>query len=97
MRVFYQDFFLNPNGQWRYILGYEPAMMWPEDLTVYQAVLLRSKGVDLAPWVAKMTPRDRMILDGRRNVPPNVPGLRWSRAGFRWSGRLPSSRISAED
>jgi hypothetical protein len=91
MSAFYQTFFLNPAGDWRYILAYEPGMMRPEDRVVYEALF---KGGNLAkilaPWVARMTPRDRMLMVGWTEVPPPVPGLHWTRAGFRhWSGRLP--------
>jgi len=92
MYVFYQTFYLNPEGRWRYILAYEPGMMRAEDRAVYQALM---RGEDLgkavAPWLARMTPRDRMILDVRVAHQPPIPGLIWTRAGAgRWSGRLPA-------
>ena len=93
MTFFYQTYFTNPEGPWRYVLGYEPGMMKPEDRTVFLA--LRSgqdRGTALAPWIAKLTPRDRVILDGR--TLPAVPSLQWSKAGAgRWSGRLPQPAL----
>ena len=91
MYVFYQTFYLNPEGRWRYILAYEPGMMRGEDLAVYQALMRgEDPGKAVLPWVARMTPRDRMILDVRTSRQPSVPGLVWAHAGGgRWSGRLP--------
>ena len=36
METFYSIFFKNPDARWKYILGFEPAMMPPEDYAVYQ-------------------------------------------------------------
>lgn len=38
MGVFYQIFFNNPNGPWRYILGFEPVWMPGEDLDIYRQI-----------------------------------------------------------
>lgn len=91
MFTFYQTFFLNPAGDWRYVLGYEPGMMRPEDRAIYDAFFRPGNLAQIvAPWVARMTPRDRMILDASPDGPPPVPALRWTWAGLRrWSGRLP--------
>ena len=91
MFVFYQDFFRNPDADWRYVLAYEPGMMWPGDRAIVDALYAGADPAPtVAPWVARMTPRDRMIIDGMPGWPPPVPALRWTRAGYRrWSGRLP--------
>ena len=91
MDFFYQTFFRNPDGDWRYVLAYEPGMMLPEDRAVLDAMYVEKDPIGtLAPWVARMTGRDRMIMNGRPDSPPPVPALRWTRAGYRrWSGRLP--------
>ncbi len=97
MQFFYQTFFRNPNGDWRYILGYEPGLMNCQDRAVYFAL---SQGSDpnlaLAPWIAKMTRKDRMILYGPSDHPPPISSLAWSKAGrSRWSGRLSDEHNSA--
>ena len=91
MILFFQFFFRNPDGDWRYTLAYEPAMMWPEDRAIVDALYAGADpATTVAPWGARMTPRDRMIIDGMPGWPPPIPALRWSRAGYRrWSGRLP--------
>ena len=96
MAFFYQTFFVNPEGRWRYVLGYEPGMMKPEDRAVFLAL---RRGQDpntaLKPWIAKMTLRDRVILEDPRC--PRVPALQWDKAGAgRWSGRLPESEHEDE-
>ena len=45
MTVFYQTFFKNPNGDWRYILGYEPAFMPDADFQVFH----RCSGISAIP------------------------------------------------
>ena len=39
MTIFYQTFYKNPHGDWRYMLGFEPALMPPEDFEVYHKIL----------------------------------------------------------
>ncbi len=87
MRLFFQTFYHYPQASWRYQLGFEPAMMPPEDLEVYRAVLTGRTAEAFAPWVRKMQPPDRLILLSTRQ--PAVQELEWSHAGGGiWSGRL---------
>ncbi|MDR3458557.1 MAG: hypothetical protein P4N60_13990 [Verrucomicrobiae bacterium] len=91
MTIFYQTFYQNPHGGWRYILGYEPALMPPEDFATYQKILWNSGDVKCyAPWVAKMKPADRLVVRGVGGGQPNIPGLEWHYAvsGI-WIGRTP--------
>jgi hypothetical protein len=91
MTVFYQTLYENPHGDWRYILGFEPALMRPEDFDVYHAVLWNygdSKAYE--PWVKKMTPADRLVIRGGRGIPPSIPQLEWNYGvSGTWIGRLP--------
>ncbi len=41
MYVFYQTFYANPQADWRYILGFEPTMMPPEDLAIFRNIQLQ--------------------------------------------------------
>jgi hypothetical protein len=91
MTVFYQTFFKNPNADWRYILGYEPAFMPKEDFDVFHKVLWNfGDAKAYEPWVKKMRPQDRLVIRGGRGSPPNIPQLEWEYgvSGI-WIGRLP--------
>jgi len=91
MTIFYQTFFKNPHGDWRYILGYEPAMMPDDDFATYLKIVWNGGDVKgYAPWVAKMKPADRLVVRGEGGGHPNIPGLEWKYAvtGI-WVGRTP--------
>jgi hypothetical protein len=91
MGVFYALFFANPDGPWRYALGFEPALMRPEDYAVYRDVK-RSRGDFAAygPWLARMRPEDRLYVQYGSNAAPPIPGLEWFQPTFTiWAGRLP--------
>lgn len=93
MAFFYNTFYRNPHGPWKYVLGFEPTMMPEEDLRVYADVI---GGGDpyraVAPWVAKLTPADRLVLLSRSAQQPRIPSLEWCRTddGY-WIGRRPKA------
>jgi hypothetical protein len=90
MQFFYNTFYKNPQGQWRYIAGFEPALMPPDDLTVYRQIH-RADGDAEAyqPWVRKMRPEDRLAVT--RLTQPDIPGLEWIQAARGvWIGRPPA-------
>lgn len=91
MTLFYQTFFKNPHGDWRYMLGFEPTWMPAEDFEVYHKVLWNfgdTKAYD--PWVKKMRREDRLVIRGGRGSVPGIPQLEWNYgvSGI-WVGRLP--------
>jgi hypothetical protein len=91
MTIFYQTFFKNPDGNWRYVLGFEPAFMTDEDFAVYHSFLWNyGDAKALEPWVDKMRPQDRLVSRASRSAPPGIPQLEWNYAvsGI-WIGRLP--------
>jgi hypothetical protein len=91
MMVFYQTFFKNPNADWRYILGYEPAFMPKEDFDIYHTILWNlCDAKAFEPWVIKMRPEDRLVVHGSSGSPPNIPQLEWEYgiSGI-WIGRTP--------
>jgi len=93
MTIFYQTFFKNPTGDWRYILGFESTLMRDEDFKVYHSVLWNyGDAKAYAPWVVKMRSPDRLVIRGGRGSPPNIPQLEWNYgvSGI-WIGRLPST------
>jgi len=88
MTLFYQIFYANPHAGWRYILGFEPTIMPPEDLQIYRKIQWNYGAPEAyKPWVQKMKPADRMIL--RRTAKPDIKDLEWNMtvAGV-WIGRL---------
>ncbi len=91
MSIFYQTFFKNPNGDWRYILGYEPAFMPDEDFQVYHKILWNfGDPKAYEPWVKKMRPEDRLVIRGGEGSVPSSRQLEWNYAvsGI-WIGRTP--------
>jgi hypothetical protein len=91
MEFFYHTFFKNPTAPWRYMTGYEPALMPPDDLLTYQQILLHFDNADAyRPWINKMRPPDRLVLSSRSNPSTFLPELEWKHAvGTLWLGRLP--------
>jgi hypothetical protein len=91
MSIFYQTFFKNPHGDWRYQTAYEPALMPKDDFETFQKILWNNndpKGY--APWVAKMKPADRLVVRGVGGGHPDIPQLEWNYgvSGI-WIGRVP--------
>jgi hypothetical protein len=91
MGLFYQTFFKNPTGDWRYILGFEPTLMPKEDFEIYHRVLWNLGDVKTyAPWIKKMQLADRFVIRGGRDASPGIPQLEWNYSGVGiWIGRLP--------
>lgn len=94
MDVFYRTFYRNPNAKWRYILGFEPALMPDEDLKIFRNIQRnRWTYKPFDAWVAKMRPEDRLIISGAEGSPPKIPGLEWNYAAINtWIGRLPRNQ-----
>jgi hypothetical protein len=91
MRVFYNTFFKNPHAPWRYVLGFEPALMPAEDLVIYREVQRElASDESLGPWVARMKPEDRLVVVRAANSAPAIEALEWY-SPFRgmWIGRFP--------
>lgn len=91
MGIFYQTFFKNPHGDWRYMLAYEPALMPADDFKTYRSILWNSGAAQAyEPWVVKMKPADRLVIRGGKGERPNIPQLEWDYgvSGI-WIGRTP--------
>lgn len=94
MTIFYQTFYKNPNGDWRYILGFEPTLMPADDFETYHKILWNyGDAKAYAPWLLKLRPQDRLVIRGGRSSPPTLPQLEWNYgvSGL-WVGRLPGPR-----
>jgi hypothetical protein len=93
MRVFYNTFWKNPNAPWRYMVGFEPALMPPADLAIFRRIQLEhSSDAAFAPWVEKMRPQDRLVIVRSLSEAPRIARLEWH-SPYRgmWIGRLPAS------
>jgi hypothetical protein len=98
MGIFYQTFYKNPTADWRYILGYEPALMPPEDFETYKSIIWNNGDAKAyAPWVNKMKPADRLVIHGNGSERPNIPQLEWDYgvSGI-WIGRTPRQMQKSE-
>jgi hypothetical protein len=97
MEAFYQLFFDNPTAPWRYVVGFEPELMLPEDLTVYRSLQRMGNTVDrYTPWIDKMRPGDRMLLLTDGKVQPQIERLEWYYINRNtWFGRLPRKDTAA--
>ncbi|MGP8240113.1 MAG: hypothetical protein ACLQVW_32520 [Limisphaerales bacterium] len=86
---FFNTFYKNPRGDWRYILGYESAIMPDADLKIYRDIQWNHYAWEAyQPWVDKMRPQDRLEITSPTE--PVLPPLQWHRAaGAIWIGRLP--------
>ncbi|MEI8289760.1 MAG: hypothetical protein WCH99_09825 [Verrucomicrobiota bacterium] len=91
MGAFYQTFFKNPHGDWRYMLAYEPALMPEEDFQTFQGILWNNGDArSYEPWVKKMKPVDRLVIRGGKSERPNIPQLEWNYGvSGTWIGRTP--------
>jgi hypothetical protein len=89
MDLFYDTFYTNPQGNWRYILGFEPALMPDEDLKIMRRIVFNQEAFEsYLPWIQKMHPEDRLAIFS--NSRPNLPQLEWlDAAQYVWIGRLP--------
>ena len=89
---FYSTFYQNPQMDWRYILGYEPALMPDADREIYRKIQFNGGAIQAyEPWVKKMRPEDRMAIYSATQ--PDLPELEWHNAiGALWLGRLPEPK-----
>ena len=89
---FYNTFYKNPTGDWRYVLGFGTSTMTRENLEVLHNIFL-CRGVPKAyePWLRKMRPQDRLVIYS--SGPPDFPELEWHEASANiWLGRLGKDR-----
>ena len=91
MSLFYQTFYKYPNGDWRYMLGFEPTWMPKSDFETFQKIMWNFNGGEAyAPWVKQMTSADRLAVRSGAGGSPDIAGLEWKYAvdGI-WIGRVP--------
>jgi hypothetical protein len=87
MSVFYNHFYAYPKAKWKYVLGFESAIMPDEDRLVLRQIGMNDGRVagDYMPWINKMRPQDRLILPAKL---ADTPMLEWKiGARYHWIGR----------
>jgi hypothetical protein len=89
MTFYYDTFYKNPQADWHYILGYEPAIMPESDLKILRSIQMSHGAFEAyKPWIEKMRPIDRLVIYGSNQ--PDLPELEWHHAANDiWLGRLP--------
>jgi hypothetical protein len=90
--IFFNTFFKNPAADWKYITGFEPALMPDDDFAVYRTIRgSHGKAWAFLPWVNKLRPPDRLMIRGGGQ--PLLPQLEWKydESSTIWIGRLPVS------
>jgi hypothetical protein len=94
MSLFYDTFFKNPHGDWRYMLGFEPTWMPKEDFEIYHKIMWNfSDSKAYQPWVDQMKSGDRLVIRGGGQ--PDVAGLEWKYdASGIWIGRIPQTNTT---
>jgi hypothetical protein len=96
MSVFYQTFYANPHGNWRYALGFEPGIMTEDNLKIYRRIQWNMGAYKaFAPWVKKLRPQDRIVIQAGSK--PSINELEWDMtvSGV-WIGRLPAAKANAQ-
>jgi hypothetical protein len=85
---FFQAFYRNPTGDWRYLLGMEPTLLPPEDLKTFRRIQLTDHSPRAyEPWLKKLRPIDRLVVFTQQQPP--IPQLEWLYAGGTcWVGRV---------
>jgi hypothetical protein len=92
MSIFFETFYKNPTAPWKYVLGFEPGLMTPENLTVLREIQWNYSDLrTYEPWVKKMRHEDRLVIRAfRASGAPGIPELEWNYAATDlWVGRLP--------
>ena len=95
MKCLYQHFFQYPTAKWKYILGFEAAIMKEEDKKILREIGYTSLEEAYGPWVKRMTEKDRLILNQKLSA---FPELEWTRGNKTWwIGRLKKKTSESVD
>ncbi len=80
MGVFFKHFYEYPSAPWKYILGFESAIMPDEDRKVLRRIGYNFRLPDeFLPWINKMTKADRLITIGPVGEFPQLEVIRGAR------------------
>ena len=88
MSEFYFNYYTYPEAKYRYILGFEPAIMPQEDKVVFRDIVFTNYHYSAyKPWIAKLTPKDRIYT--KVNISDYYKELDWIKASSKlWIGKL---------
>ncbi len=86
MYCFYEHFYEYPTAKWKYVLGFEPAIMKQDDKQTLRNIGYSKLEYDYAAWVKKMTEKDRLITFSKLNSFPQLEWIKGNRTW--WIGRL---------
>lgn len=88
MSEFYFQYFENPNAEYKFILGFEPAIMPTEDRKVLRDITYTNYHFSAyKPWIAKLTTKDRIFTSV--DISKNYQTLDWIKASSKlWIGKL---------
>ena len=91
MVFFYSTFYANPQADWRYIAGYEPALMPDDDLRIFREIQASGGAIQAyKPWADMLGPVDRLVKYS--TAQPVLPQLEWHNGpGAMWIGRRPAN------
>ena len=79
MRHFYVQYYAEPDGKYKYILGFEPAIMPLEDKKVFRDISYSQFHYKAyKPWVDKLTKKDRLFASV--DLSDYYPQLDWIKA-----------------
>lgn len=86
---FFRTFYQNPDGEWRYVLGMEPALMLDDDRQTYRNIQRTNHAlIAYQPWLDKLRPEDRLVIINQQQ--PVWPALQWKHVGNNfWIGKRP--------
>ena len=92
MDHFYHQYYADPEGKYKYVLGFEPAIMFPENRKIFREIIYSSfHHSSYKPWIDKLTEKDRIFASV--DLSPYYPQLDWIKAGNKlWIGKLPKSK-----
>ena len=79
MRHFYYQYYADPEGKYKYVLGFEPAIMLEDNRKTFRDILYsRFHYKAYKPWVDKLTKKDRLFASN--DLSKNYPQLDWIKA-----------------
>jgi hypothetical protein len=88
MNHFYYQYFADPEGKYKYILGFEPAIMPQEDRKIFREIIYSLFHYSsYKPWIDKLTEKDRIFVS--YDISSHYPQLDWIKAGKHlWIGKI---------
>ncbi len=80
MKHFYFQYYNNPEAKYKYVLGFEPAIMKEDDKKIYRDIVYSGFYYKLyKPWIDKITDKDRIFASV--DLSDYYPKLDWIKAG----------------